>query len=106
MTSRKMRVEISIVSSNSRVQPSRSARNQGRDKRGEFLNIDVLLAEVFIFIKVVNLRTPERQEIFMCRLYYYVSNFCRFANGGANHIDQVLLHQWRSFRFSQCIQQQ
>jgi len=44
--------------------------------------------------------TLEEDKRFLCVwLLYYVSNFCRFANGArCQDIDQVLLH-------AQCIQQ-
>ena len=49
----------------------------------------VLIGERFISAMPL-----EEDEIFMCpALLFYVSNFCRFANGARCHdIDQVLLH--------------
>ena len=55
------------------------------------------------FILAMNLEEGKR---FLCTwLLYYVSNFCRFANGArCQDIDQVLLHG--NHFYTQCIQQQ
>jgi len=44
---------------------------------------------------VILVMTLEEDKIFLCVwLLYYVSNFCRFANGArCQDIDQVLLHR-------------
>ena len=40
-----------------------------------------------------------RQEIFMCLAALLCEQFCRFANEGANDVDQVLLREIISFFF-------
>ena len=62
-----------MISSNSSVQTSCSARNQVHDKRGE------------LFIKVMNglVMTLKEDKRFLC-VWLLVRNFqCQFANGGA-----------------------
>ena len=83
------------IPSNSCVQPSWSARNQGHDKRS--------LIACEVFIKVMNglVMTLVGDKRFLCVwLLYNVSNFCRFANGSEVPRYRPSPTSWRSFFFS------
>ena len=56
--------------------------------------------------RVILVMTLEEDKIFLCVwLLYFVSIFCRFANGArCQDINEVLLHG--DHFFAQCIQQQ
>jgi len=71
------------------IQPSRSVRKQGHDKRGGIQMSSIVCGRIHQgherFILVI---TPQDDRRFLCVctnwLIYCVSKFCVFANGGAN----------------------